>query len=124
MDLLDRATQGRQGARTDIVDNVHEVERPTGNSEADASSLHHRATYREIIAVMYQTATVDNPMDLEKLRDHLRAMKDAALIQFARAASLRCKSNGGNQPRAAVEKLEAQAEWRHRHFGSSLTERL
>jgi hypothetical protein len=32
LDAIDRVTQGKQGARTDIVDNVHEVERPAGNS--------------------------------------------------------------------------------------------
>ena len=32
LDAIDRATKGQQGKRTDIVDNVNEVGRPTGNS--------------------------------------------------------------------------------------------
>jgi hypothetical protein len=34
MDALDRAMQGKQGQRTDLVDNLNEVDRPTGTSEA------------------------------------------------------------------------------------------
>jgi hypothetical protein len=36
LDLLDQALAGRQGERTDLVDNVNEVSRPTGNTEAQA----------------------------------------------------------------------------------------
>ena len=32
IDLIDEAIGSRQGERTDIVDNIHEVERPTGTS--------------------------------------------------------------------------------------------
>jgi hypothetical protein len=34
--VIDQALQGKQGQRTDLVDNVNEVERPTGNSESAA----------------------------------------------------------------------------------------
>ena len=48
LDLLDRESEGRQGERTDLVHNVHEVERPAGNSRdralrklrTDAPELH------------------------------------------------------------------------------------
>lgn len=36
VDLLDQALSGRQGRRTDLVDNIHEVDRPTGTSQAAA----------------------------------------------------------------------------------------
>lgn len=36
LDLLDQALQGRQGTRTDLLDNVQEVKAPTGNSESAA----------------------------------------------------------------------------------------
>ncbi len=36
LDAIDRATAGRQGARTDLVDNVHEATRPDGNSSTAA----------------------------------------------------------------------------------------
>ena len=53
VDALDRAMQGKQGSRTDLVDNVNEVERPTGNSEAatvrrlrkDRPDLHAQVLY-------------------------------------------------------------------------------
>lgn len=32
LDAIDRATVGKQGSRTDIVDNINEVQRPTGTS--------------------------------------------------------------------------------------------
>ena len=58
VDALDRATQGKQGQRTDLVDNVNEVERPTGNSEAatvrrlrkDRPDLHAQYLANEISA--------------------------------------------------------------------------
>lgn len=37
LDLIDRVVQGKQGERTDLVDNVHEVgSRPTGNDRQRA----------------------------------------------------------------------------------------
>jgi hypothetical protein len=36
LDAFDRVTLGRQGERTDLVDNVHEVSRPTGNGRQRA----------------------------------------------------------------------------------------
>jgi len=32
LEAIDRATKGQQGRRTDFVDNIHEVERPSGTS--------------------------------------------------------------------------------------------
>lgn len=48
VDLLDQALAGRQGLRTDLVDNINEVARPTGTSQnaalrrlrKDAPALH------------------------------------------------------------------------------------
>jgi len=36
IDLIDQATKGQQGRRTDIVDNVNEVARPSGNTRQRA----------------------------------------------------------------------------------------
>jgi len=36
LDLIDQAEQGNQGKRTDLVDNVNEVARPTGNARQHA----------------------------------------------------------------------------------------
>jgi hypothetical protein len=36
LDLLDRATQGRQGEHSGLVDNIHEVGCPTGTSSGAA----------------------------------------------------------------------------------------
>lgn len=36
LDAIDRAVQGRQGRRSDLVDNINEVDRPTGTSESAA----------------------------------------------------------------------------------------
>jgi hypothetical protein len=58
VDALDRATQGKQGQRTDLLDNVQEVKAPTGNSEAatvrrlrkDRPDLHAQYLANEISA--------------------------------------------------------------------------
>ena len=58
VDALDRATQGKQGQRTDLVDNINEVDRPTGTSEAatvrrlrkDRPDLHAQYLANEISA--------------------------------------------------------------------------
>ncbi len=34
--MIDQATKGRQGKRTDLVDNVNEVMRPNGNTRQHA----------------------------------------------------------------------------------------
>jgi hypothetical protein len=58
-------------------------------------------------------------IDLDELRDRLRAMDDRMLKQWAQAAARLCspESNRGAPPRQVfvVQLREAPAEWRRRH---------
>ena len=57
--------------------------------------------------------------DIEKLRERLRKMTDAQLLEFGRAARQLCspEANFGKPPREVfvIQLEEARAEWRRRH---------
>jgi hypothetical protein len=57
--------------------------------------------------------------DIEKLRERLRKMSDAQLLEFGRAARQLCspEANFGKPPREVfvIQLEEARAEWRRRH---------
>jgi hypothetical protein len=57
-------------------------------------------------------------VDLDQLRERLRGMSDADLLQFGRAARNMCspEANLGKPPRKAflIQRDEARAEWKRR----------
>jgi hypothetical protein len=77
VDLLDRALQGRQGQRTDLVDNIHKVERPAGTSQTaalrrlrkDAPELHaevlagNLSAHAAMVQAGFRRRTISVPAD-------------------------------------------------------------
>ena len=57
--------------------------------------------------------------DIEKLRERLRKMSDAQLLEFGRAGRQLCspEANFGKPPREVfvIQLQEARAEWARRH---------
>lgn len=89
MDLIDQATAGRQGKRTDLVDNIHEVplvERPAGTSpeaalrrlRKDRPDLHSQVLKGELSAhaaavqAGFRPRTITVPLDPEKMARAIR----------------------------------------------------
>lgn len=109
LDLLDQALVGGQGERSDLVDNVNEVKRPTGNStdqalrrlRKDAPELHaevlagnltaHAAMVRAGLRPRTATVRLDDPAAIARtLRKQLDPETLAALLQeLGGAATMR-----------------------------------
>jgi hypothetical protein len=66
---------------------------------------------------VYQFAT-EQPLDLDKLRERLRGMDDAALLRYGRAGAYLCtpEANFGKTPRQTfvIQLAETRAEWKRR----------
>lgn len=82
LDAIDRATAGRQGERTDLVDNINEVDRPTGTAAAtalrrlrkDRPDLHaevmagRRTAHGAMVAAGFRKKTATVPLTVQGIR--------------------------------------------------------
>lgn len=101
VDLLNQALSGRQGARTDLVDNIHEVPRPDGTSKAaalrrlrkDAPELHaevlagHLSAHAAMLQAGFRKRTISVPVEdpgatARALRKHLSSAAIADLVRI------------------------------------------
>lgn len=100
-DLLDQAIQGRQGERTDLVNNINEVERPVGTTKAqalrklrrDAPELHadvlagRLSAHAAMVSAGFRRRTVSVPIGqpdsvASTLRKHMSLEDIARLIEL------------------------------------------
>lgn len=110
LDAIDRATAGRQGERTDLVDNIHEVQRPSGTGSAaalrrlrkDRPDLHARVLAGELspnaaaIEAGFRAPTLTVPLSADGvLRAALRLSEDHLAALVAALAPLRDTLPGG-----------------------------
>jgi len=99
LDMLDQAlSEKRQGTRTDLVDNVNEVQRPTGTSEThalrklrkDAPELHkavlegNLSAHAAMVQAGFRKRTITVPLDPERAAATLKRHLDADQVQQLR----------------------------------------
>lgn len=101
LDLFDSATRGQQGRRTDLVDNMHEVERPSGTSREaglrrlrkDRPDLHAEvlagalSTHAAMVKAGFRRRSMTVPMDspenaAKALRRNLEPDQIKELVQL------------------------------------------
>lgn len=93
LDLIDRVTVGRQGERTDLVDNVNDVEeRPTGNTREaalrrlrkDRPDLHAQVIERKLSAhaAMVEAGFRKKPSSMEVIKSHIKRLDRAEIDEL------------------------------------------